>query len=216
MTNGTRFAWIIDESISRPNAEWDREVLRTNRFIALPSAGSLVAGWTLVVPRRPMLNLSQAEGAERNELELIATQISDLLAQSGKQVFCFEHGSGYAGSLTGCGVDQAHLHIVPLPFDLCEAVLRRDDNTVVWEAQKRESLPLDALPQEGEYVAIWNMTDRRPMIGSVRRPVSQWVRRIIAEELGIGKEWDYRNYPQTVRVRQTIEMLAPLRNATTA
>ncbi len=52
------FAWIMDDSAPRSEALWDREILRTEMFVAVPSACSLVAGWALIVPRRPMLNLS--------------------------------------------------------------------------------------------------------------------------------------------------------------
>src|SRR4051794_17392481 len=114
MTQGTRFAWITDDAMPRTDAGWDLEILRTERFVALPSVGALVPGWTLVVPRRPLRNLSETSPQERTELAQIADTIAHALGMKGEHVYCFEHGSCEAGSLTGCGVDQAHLHIVPL------------------------------------------------------------------------------------------------------
>lgn len=213
MSNRTRFAWITDESMPRSDALWDREVLRTERFVALPSAGSLVAGWTLVVPRRPMLNLSQTTAEERDELEVISSDIADALNQDGQEVFFFEHGSCAFGSLTGCGVDQAHLHIVPLPFDLVAAATARAEAGISWRATREMAAPFASLPSDGEYIVLWSRGDRRSMIGAVTTPVSQWIRRVIADELGIGAEWNYQSHPQLDRVQKTLELLKPIRAA---
>lgn len=211
MTKSTRFAWILDESIPRSGAACDQEILRTDHLVAVPSAGALVAGWTLIVPRRPILNLASASGNERRAIELAASQIAGQLALEGEQIWFFEHGSRNAGGVMGCGVDQAHLHVVPLNFDLAAAIARRTSDDIAWTVATESDTPLDSLPSSGEYIAFWNMADRRPNIGMVRRPVSQWVRRVIADELGIGAEWDYRSHPQMVRVQQTLQRLAPLR-----
>lgn len=216
MSDNTRFAWITDDSMPRSEALWDREILRTERFVAVPSAGSLVAGWTLVVPRRPMLNLSQITSEERQELGSIATSIANRLGEGGQEVYFFEHGSRVVGSLTGCGVDQAHLHIVPLPFDLIAAATARTDAGITWRAAPDTALPLDSLPAEGEYIALWSKGDRRTMIGAVKEPVSQWIRRVIADELGIGAEWNYRTHPQPNRVRETLALLRRSKRAAPA
>lgn len=210
MGDNPRFAWITDDSMPRSEAIWDREILRTERFVAVPSAGSLVAGWTLVVPRRPMLNLSQTDVAEREELDAIATRIADRLCGVGQEVYFFEHGSRAVGSLTGCGVDQAHLHIVPLPFDLIAAATARTEAGIVWRDARETVPPFDSLPVDAEYVALWSRSDRRTMIGAVSEPVSQWIRRVVADELGIGAEWNYRNHPQMNRVQETLTLLRPI------
>ncbi len=211
MSDSTRFAWIMDDSMSRSEALWDREILRTERFVAVPSAGSMVAGWTLVVPRRPMLNLSQTTALEREELDALATRVADWLGKSGQEVYLFEHGSRAVGSLTGCGVDQAHLHIVPLPFDLIAVATARAEAGIIWRDAHDTASPLDALPVEGEYVAVWSRSDRCTRIGLVTEPVSQWIRRVIADELGIGAEWNYRSHPHLNQVLETLAWLRPLR-----
>jgi diadenosine tetraphosphate (Ap4A) HIT family hydrolase len=210
MREGTRFAWITDDSVPRSGAKWDREILRTEHFVAVPSVGALVPGWTLVVPRRPLRNLSEANSHERTELLGIADTVARPLGAHGKQVFCFEHGSRSAGSLTGCGVDQAHLHIVPLAFDLIEAAARHADGSIAWPEPRITESPLDLLPWQGEYVALWRHADRLTMIGRVLCPTSQWVRRVIADELGIGSEWNYQTHPQIHNVDRTLAMLAEL------
>jgi ATP adenylyltransferase len=163
------------------------------------------------VPRTPMINLGKLDDMGRAELDSIIEIVVGSLASAGERVYCFEHGAGRAGSATGCGVDQAHLHIVPLPFDLLATVRARTDGAIDWCSSSCEWQTLTQLPSEGEYVALWSADDGGLMIGTVRRPVSQWIRRVIADELGIAGEWDYRSHPQTRNVSRTLEMLAPLR-----
>jgi diadenosine tetraphosphate (Ap4A) HIT family hydrolase len=210
MKNVTRFAWVMDEAAPGSGDLWDQEILRTDRFVVLPSAGSLVAGWTLVVPRTPMINLAGLDDRGRAELDSIIEVVADSLATSGHRIYCFEHGAGWSGSATGCGVDQAHLHIVPLPFDLRAAARARTDGAIDWRSSTSEGPTLAQLPSESEYVALWSADEGGPMIGAIRRPVSQWIRRVIADELGVADEWDYRNHPQTQNITRTLEMFAPL------
>ena len=65
----SRFGWLIDPSVGRPNTLWNTEVEQTESFAVLPSLGSLVPGWVLVIPRRPLINLSSLAENEKAELE---------------------------------------------------------------------------------------------------------------------------------------------------
>jgi len=40
----------------------------------------------------------------------------------------------------GCGVDAAHLHTVPLPFDLASLVMQRTKDDVEWRAAKTKTI----------------------------------------------------------------------------
>jgi ATP adenylyltransferase len=162
------------------------------------------------VPRSLMINLAGLDDAGRAELYSIIEIVAGSLAATGQRVYCFEHGAGWSGSATGCGVDQAHLHIVPLPFDLLAAAGARTDGAIDWRSSTSQRPALAQLPLEGEYVALWSADEGGPMIGAVRRPVSQWIRRVVADELGMPDEWDYRNHSQIRNVSRTLEMLAPL------
>jgi len=156
-----------------------------------------------------MLNLSQTNAQERQEIYAITKRLGDRLADHGYEVYFFEHGSGAHGSLTGCGVDQAHLHIVPLPFDLVKVATARVEAGIIWQSGREKTPPLSALPTQGEYVALWSRRDSRATIGKVIEPVSQWIRRVIADELGIGAEWNYQTHPQISQVEKTLKLLPP-------
>lgn len=127
-----RFGWIVDQSMSRPTEICDRPVANSEHFIVLPSLGALVPGWVLVVPRRPILNLGALNEIERADLDALVHYLRNVLSSVTNDVFEFEHGPQDRDSSVGCGVDQAHLHLVPLPFDLLSAALEVDNRTIQW------------------------------------------------------------------------------------
>jgi len=185
---------------------WDQEVARSPTFSALPSLGSLVPGWLLIVPRRPMLSLRELTPVERAELGEFHVELATRLSGFPGEVYAFEHGSARVGSLMGCGVDQAHLHLVPLPFDLVR-VASSDAASGEIEWVPAESNPMSKLPDAGEYISVWRVGTSAGAVGRVVRPVSQWMRRLIASELGVLGQWDYRTNPQTEIIRETLEQI---------
>ncbi len=208
-----RFSWITDGVCPADSSAWDFEIVGTPNFVVTPSMGSLVAGWLLAVPRKSLINLGMLNDHDRDELTALINRVAESLSAFGGEVFCFEHGADHSGSLTGCGVDQAHLHMVPLGFDLVSAVQDAADEQIKWEPFVRSANPLTLLPKKGEYVAIWRASDGRGLIGAVRHPVSQWVRRVIAQNLGIEGEWNYQTHPQRQIVNQTLAMLSATTSA---
>ncbi len=102
---------------------------------------------------------------------------------------------------------------MPLSFDLIAEATARANDGIDWHNAKELGPALDLLPAESEYVALWSRGDRRPIIGEVTKPVSQWIRRLIADKLGIGAEWDYRSHPHRDRAQETLALLRPLRMA---
>lgn len=197
-----RFSWLFEGRTAASRELWNHEVAASKSFVALPSLGSIVPGWLLVVPLRRMLSLRDTTAAERAELLELARGLSAHLEKFGGSVYAFEHGSASVGSLSGCGVDQAHLHLVPLSFDLIRAATETVE--IDWKAV--DGISFDDLPPENEYVAVWRLNDGRGAIGKVHKPVSQWMRRLIAAQLGIGEEWNYRTNPQVENIRQTVDV----------
>jgi hypothetical protein len=113
----------------------------------------------------------------------------------------------------GCGVDQAHLHLVPLDFDLVTSVTSTTDRALVWRTH--DKLLLTALPPEEEYITVWQVSDGRGAVAVVQKPVSQWMRRAIATELGMGEDWDYRTNRQLENIRATVEKVRQAVSSTT-
>jgi len=152
-----------------------------------------------------MVSLRELSADELGELVNLHTHVADRLRAFGGTVFAFEHGSSAIGSVAGCGVDQAHLHLVPLGFNLVEWALAHNDD-ISWV--KSATAPLVNLPDEGEYVSVWEVGRTDGAVGNIRQPVSQWMRRLIACRLGIETQWNYRTNPHLENVQRTIQNFA--------
>jgi ATP adenylyltransferase len=198
-----RFDQILRDP-SGASAPWDRVLAESPSFVAFPSLGSLVAGWVLIVPRRPMLNLSGLSPAEWDELDEFQMQVSGRLRRFGSQLFVFEHGNRMAGGALGCGVDQAHLHLVPLPFDLLQSAIDFPDSDIQWSLQVDTVSFRNAVSTDVEYIGIMNPASATAVVGHVRQPTSQWVRRLIAKGLGRAEAWDYKHHPNVPNLLGTV------------
>lgn len=186
------------------STSWDRVLDESPSFVAFPSLGSLVEGWVLIVPRRPMLNLSGLTPVEWDELDEFQARVSARLRSFGSQLFVFEHGNRMVGGALGCGVDQAHLHLVPLPFDLLRLSLDHADSDIQWSMREGAQSFRAAVSADAEYIGIMNPASGSALLGHVRQPTSQWVRRIIANGLGCTEAWDYKRHPNVPNLLGTV------------
>jgi diadenosine tetraphosphate (Ap4A) HIT family hydrolase len=204
----TRFEFILDPSLaSSPNLE-NTIIDETQSFAVIPSLGSLVPGWLLIIPKRRILNCAMLTENERSELKGLIDRLALALRCFRGRVFVFEHGSTQQGSLIGCGVDQAHLHIVPLEFNLLEVASKADG--VLWGANTQGNVLEFIKGRDDEYVAIHEYSSNRNIIGRPLNQTSQWVRKVIAAKLDHADEWDYRNTSKQDVIAATITALKSL------
>lgn len=196
-----RFSWVTDAPGARPTKLEDTVLAESKHFVAVPSLGSLVPGWTLVIPRRRAPSLAEIPADELAEMRSFTHGIRSILRRTGLPIFEFEHGAGMFGSLAGCGVDQAHLHLVPLGFDLVD---RFESHLDVRDVQRTAAFAPQQVPIGTEY--LWcSDGSLRSLIGRPARPTSQWFRRLIARELGMNASWNYAEHPFENNIRRTIE-----------
>src|ERR1039458_10394749 len=97
---------------------WDTSLFESRNFVAIPTVGALVEGWLLVVPRTPILSFARLSTPLFSELEIFLDEIIPAIQSVYGPVSVFEHGPSCAASVVGCGVDYAHLHLVPVDCDL--------------------------------------------------------------------------------------------------
>jgi len=184
---------------------WDRVLDESPSFVAFPSIGALVPGWMLIVPRRPMLNLSRLTSAEAAELCQFARVVARRIATFGGQPYYFEHGNHTRGGLVGCGVDQAHLHVVPLPFDLMSAALEASDDKIAWGAVSNVGCFTELTSATGEYVGVFDPATGNGLAGGMLQPQSQWLRKVIAQKIGERDAWNYNTHPNVPNLLRTVE-----------
>jgi hypothetical protein len=118
-------------------------------------------------------------------------------------VAAFEHGPAGEQRTVGCGVDHAHLHLVPVDFDLSVAVAPYlPPCTMAWSEASLTDCRT-AVQEGDDYLYLeqpigWARIVRHRNLGS------QLFRRAIAARLGVPGEFNWRSNPQIENVEKTI------------
>jgi ATP adenylyltransferase len=203
MTNCTLCAELRAQTGAAP---WNRPLIETTNFVVIPSLGALIEGWVLVVPKEHHISmgaLPEQLRAEADELELrTRTLLSD---RYGSPIVAFEHGPSASQHGTGCGVDHAHLHLLPLACDLSRYVTPFVPHSLKWhpcnwvERTEAHKSGLDYLYLKPD--------GARGLIAVSEDFGSQVFRRAIADYLGAADQFSWREFPQFEIVGQTIEIL---------
>jgi diadenosine tetraphosphate (Ap4A) HIT family hydrolase len=200
-TPPSRFAWILRGATSGPDEAFDEDLACYPEAAVIPTRGAFVPTWLLVVPRTPCLSLAEIDTEGRARFLNIANEVSKQVAERAGACVTFEHGPGRRGTAAGCGVDQAHLHVVGGAPDLLARLMERVSEA--WLPVDHAD-PWSAAPPSSDYLMIRDQC--RTVLAVVSNPTSQRLRRALADALGIGQEWDYRSHPNATNARRTKEM----------
>jgi ATP adenylyltransferase len=187
------------------NDSWNRPLLESANFVVIPSLGSLVEGWVLIVPKKHFICMGALPADLLHELDQTKTAVAMTLSRQYGQLCAFEHGPHAVNRQVGCGVDHAHLHLVPLQFDLRNAAERFTPPELHWAPATLESCRA-VFDKAQDYLYI-----EQPL-GSGRVAAhmglgSQVLRRAIAAYLGVPEQFSWRDYPHIETVSRTIQAL---------
>src|SRR6266705_973755 len=185
-----RFAHVLD-GLSRPHHHtnwWDQILHETTHFVVIPTLGAIVPNWVLAVPKRPLANLSCLTNEERSDLALVIERVEQVFGDS--NLYMFEHGD-VDGGPHACGVDQGHLHLATLSFDLV-ALAAEARRSLHW-AETYLKIPPVQSDVGSPYLYVHGQG--RSVISYPAHAQSQWFRRLIAKEARMPEAWDYRTNP---------------------
>jgi diadenosine tetraphosphate (Ap4A) HIT family hydrolase len=187
---------------------WDTPLFESQNFVALPTVGALVEGWLLIVPREPLLSFAEVPNAHKKELEGFVWEVASALTEAYGPISLFEHGPSSVGSSVGCGVDYAHLHLVPFCCDLVSGAKIREplitwrvvtSMTEAWASSQRE-----------EYWIVQNEFNKSPCYRGTFNginPPSQLFRKVIASHLGRPDDFDWKTDLGAANISATFERL---------
>ncbi len=197
----SKFGWIADGA-AMSHAPCDQILVENKSFVALASLGAIVPGWVLIIPRQRAMNLAVLNTEIFSEFVEIRGIVQDVLARHfSARIFEFEHGPSKPQGLLGCGVEQAHLHMVPLSFDLIDAIIAEKPNGEITWPQTRS--PWDAIEAGRDYWLARDTIGNRAVVVYPDVPVSQGLRKIIASRTGAPDSWNYRTAPFFQNVAET-------------
>ena len=183
---------------------WPDSVLfETKSYIVIASIGALLPGWAMVLPRRHALNLVDA--FSDSEFCKLRLRVSRMLARAypSRPVRMFEHGAQTEGSRAGCGVDHAHLHLLPLRDSLVPW-LHQEGDPANWRRLALSRVPKAVNGREYLlYCDTPETLDPQCWLSLPENPVSQYFRRIVAAAQGVPAQYDYRAHPFLTNVADT-------------
>jgi len=185
-----------------PDHPYVRRILfESMSFAVIPSLGPLRSGHSLLCPKSHVRSFAQlAPGDEAEYLAMKATLRNALGETYGPDVALFEHGMAQTGDHILCTVDHAHLHFVPVPreFDLGRS------GEAGWVVFDGSLAALRELAGTREYIVYESPSGESRILTAENRVLeSQYMRRIIAGQLGNAASWNWREAPAPLAAHET-------------
>jgi ATP adenylyltransferase len=166
----------------------DQPIYEDDLCYSISSIGGFISGWTLVFPKEHTFNLSKYYSDPKfiDSIEFIKNNVEKEYGQC----VIFEHGAIEDG-LTSCGVNHAHLHIVPFSESLEKLV--KSDESLNWQTISIDNFL--NISKDSEYLFCSDQFSKEPTIGQLAKlnsPQSQYFRKILAKFYGIEESYSYK------------------------
>src|SRR5712672_1684676 len=160
-------------------------------FVALPTLSPLNAGHVLVLPRRHVSSLADLpESSWQTLLSCVRSTVTQLEKTFSVPFYFFEHGARTIGH--SCGIDHAHLHILPLAAGIADTVrLRIQDDFPTYEQGTFIDALFLAAGNAGQPYLLQGVELGSMDIAFDARIPSQYVRQLIANVQGT-PYWDWK------------------------
>ena len=172
----------------------------TENFIVIPSRGSLVVGYVIVVPKQHCSCINELNELQKEELKATITKYRQkFFNEFGKYPIIFEHGTNIVDSESSASsIVHAHLHIVNHDFKNEELVINKLSLQQVgadaFYKNKNKSYISYIAPDFKHYIT-YNYNN-----------VSQQVRIFIAEDLNIKERYNWRRHDFKENIIETIKL----------
>jgi ATP adenylyltransferase len=199
---------LLDQDCPKPS--YDRVLQRYDGCVVVPTLGSILPNWLLIVPEKPVLNFREWEEGSGLSADRLVRKFLRSRGISSASAIWFEHGPAKVGTSVGCGVDHAHLHVlIDAPFEL-EDFAR---TAAVESGSKFKSVPTNAalrgIRKDSSYLLIAS-GDHAIVAENVEHIGSQFLRRVVARLAGQPDAWNYRLHPWLNNVEETLRAFDPV------
>ncbi len=187
----------------------ERIAVRTADFMLWPTVSPLCVGHSLLVPRAHVTRLSDLSRPLKHEFSNLVELVSSYLVGCfGGCPYIFEHG--VSGGAQACGVDHAHLHLLPLPYDIVDIVEREIVASFPGMAYGRVEhlLEFEGSNKPSCYLLHGNVLQSLEISWADHIP-SQFVRKVISKAQNSG-HWDWNLIYGSTEFSQTHQALLGL------
>jgi diadenosine tetraphosphate (Ap4A) HIT family hydrolase len=195
---------MINKNFFNISKYYNNVLFESENFIVIPSVGSLVKGWLLILPKEYFLSFGLINNTKLySEFKKLQHSVLDILTKEFGSVVMFEHGPTIENSIVGCGVDYAHMHLVPLNINLLEESTSKMDLEwlVIDDISCTSQMALDHKPY------LYFSDSKKHFMATSNEIPSQFFRRIIAEQVGLENYWDWKKFDFKENILSTINCL---------
>jgi diadenosine tetraphosphate (Ap4A) HIT family hydrolase len=187
-------------------------LLAMDQSFVIPTVGPLVEGWLLVVTRKHDLALRDSDESAIAEVARVQASLRRTLEDTyGRSVIAFEHGPVKRGSTVGCGIDHAHLHVIPVGANIRPAI---DCVSGLAPLRWMEVAGLNSVKAMSAEPYLY-MQDAQQVHWVACAPAfpSQLVRRAIAQIHQEAGHWDWRTNENAEIASASVVRLRPMLSA---
>lgn len=171
------------------------QIDETEHFFLIPAVGCLVDGYLLAVSKKHIHSMAELTPSEKDEYFALLAKYRKLFFKSyGQSPIIFEHGSTpFQESASASSIYHAHTHLVNHHFQN-EAQILAD--------LKLE--PISSFEKITTNYIFYLAPDGTPYLSTHFNPVSQQMRRYIAQDLGIPKQYNWKESEFPKNLTKTI------------
>lgn len=182
----------------------NRIIFETQNFVVLPSIGSFVEGYLLIVTKQHYTCIGGISLEMYDELKFLINTCKTLIKEIyDKNSIMFEHGSTSCCTKVGGCVDHAHLHIVPINEDITPEISKFDTKLNLMNSiYDLEEYGKNDLP----YLYYQDINNHDYIVDADIIP-SQFFRQVICKKLNIIDKWDWRKMYELENLQKTIFMI---------
>ena len=161
-------------------------ICETQNFRVIPTVGSLIEGYVLIVTKNHINSLSELTREQKIEYENLVSEILQVFQKVyGRTPILFEHGTpNIQNSMSATSIIHAHSHIVNFNFKNESEILEKYNFTPIrnFKDVKKENYIYYVSDNETKYVS-YNFDS-----------ISQLMRILIANEIDKGEQYNWRKF----------------------
>lgn len=176
---------------------------KTKYFKVIPSIGPLKEGHLLIITKKHFTSIAKIPLMYFHDLKKIYSITRNLLSKLYSEPIFFEHGTNTMINYSGQSIVHAHIHILPASINLSNKLRQcflEKKISFLHDLKSRTEKQYDYLffENNNREKFVYIVKDKLP---------SQYLRRIIAESLGNGGMWNWKEYPLYENVERTMQKI---------
>lgn len=161
----------------------------SDNFLLLPALGSFIPNYFLIVSKQHTDSFGSMLSSDEiiDEFQEMKSKVEKFISeQTGKDCICFEHG-GSSSNTSGCCIGHAHFHILP-------AISKNLKKTIEEKLGSPEIIKYQDIHKKEDSGYLLFEEKNKTFYWPNPKIISQFMRRIIAKELGLESKFDWKEF----------------------